>query len=210
MRSAVAREFNQIYPRPGWVEHDPEEIWSSQLKVARRAVSKAGLTGGDIAAIGITNQRETVVLWDRRSGRPIANAIVWQDRRTAGYCDSLKKNGHASLIQKKTGLIPDPYFAGTKIRWLLRNVKGARTRARRGELAFGTIDSWLVWNLTGGGRHVTDASNASRTLLYNIHSGKWDDELLEILGIPAASFSDISAIASFAPLDATCSTPASP
>ena len=178
------KEFEQIFPKPGWVEHNPDEIWDTQLSVARSVLSKSGLDGKSIAAIGITNQRETTVLWNRKTGKPVYNAIVWQDRRTAEYCDKLKLEGKSELFQKKTGLVLDAYFSGTKIRWLLDNVKGAREMAEKGELAFGTIDTWLTWKLTGGKAHVTDVSNASRTLLFNIHQGKWDDELLGILDIP--------------------------
>ena len=183
-RGAAQREFQQIYPQPGWVEHDPIEIWTTQARVMHDAVAAAGVRFADIAALGITNQRETTVLWDRATGRPVANAIVWQDRRTPDRCDALRAAGHAAIFSKRTGLVLDPYFSGTKIAWLLDHVEGARERARRGELAFGTIDSWLVWNLTGGTVHVTDASNASRTLLFNIHTGAWDDDLLALLDIP--------------------------
>ncbi|HEY6225299.1 MAG TPA: glycerol kinase GlpK, partial [Gemmatimonadales bacterium] len=182
---AVAqKEFRQIFPQPGWVEHDAGEIWATQLFTAKEAISKAGLTAGDIAAIGITNQRETTLVWDRGSGVPIHNAIVWQDRRTAAACDRLKARGLEPLIKRKTGLVIDAYFSGTKIEWLLKNVPGARARAKAGALAFGTVDSWLVWNLTGGRVHITDPSNASRTMLFNLKSGDWDDELLKIFGIP--------------------------
>lgn len=187
------REFEQIFPQSGWVEHDANEIWESQLHTARRAIEKAGITAKDIAGIGITNQRETTVVWDRESGRPIASAIVWQDRRTAGFCDTLKEKGHAPAIQEKTGLVIDAYFSGTKVKWLLDNVEGARAKANAGELAFGTIDSWLVWNLTGGNLHITDASNASRTMLFNIDSGDWDDELLELLDIPRSVLPEVRA-----------------
>ena len=182
---AVAQEeFPQLFPQAGWVEHDPLAIWRTQLDTARAALSKAGLRAADVAAIGITNQRETTVIWDRKTGAPIANAIVWQDRRTARFCDELKAAGHADFILQRTGLVIDAYFSGSKVRWLLDNVPGARERAERGELAFGTIDSWLVWNLTGGAVHVTDATNASRTMLYNLHTGDWDDELLALLQVP--------------------------
>src|ERR1051325_4533582 len=182
---AVAqKEFRQIFPQPGWVEHDAGEIWATQLFTAKEAISKAGLTAGDIAAIGITNQRETTLVWDRGSGVPIHNAIVWQDRRTAAACDRLKARGLEPLIKRKTGLVIDAYFSGTKIEWLLKNVPGARARAKAGALAFGTVDSWLVWNLTGGRVHITDPSNASPTMLVNLKSGDWDDELLKIFGIP--------------------------
>ena len=184
VRGQAQREFRQIFPHPGWVEHDPRDIWSTQFGVAQEAVAAAGLRATDIAAIGITNQRETTVIWDRQTGRPIHNAVVWQDRRTAGICDRLRAEGHEDLIGQKTGLRLDAYFSGTKIAWLLDNVPGARKRAERGELAFGTVDTWLVWNLTGGELHVTDASNASRTLLYDIHAGDWDDELLRTMDVP--------------------------
>lgn len=183
--AAVAqKEFRQIFPKPGWVEHDAREIWATQLHTATEAIRKAGLTATDIAAIGITNQRETTVVWDRKTGAPIHHAIVWQDRRTAAICDRLKARGLAPTIRRKTGLVVDAYFSGTKLEWILRHVPGARARARAGELAFGTVDSWLVWNLTGGRVHVTDASNASRTMLFNLRTGDWDDELLELLDVP--------------------------
>jgi glycerol kinase len=182
-RGAAQREFQQIYPQPGWVEHDPVEIWTTQARVMHDAVAAAGLRFSDIAALGITNQRETTLLWDRATGRPVANAIVWQDRRTADRCDALRVAGHAALFTKRTGLVLDPYFSGTKLAWLLDHVDGARERARLGKLAFGTVDSWLVWNLTGGA-HMTDVSNASRTLLFDIHAGEWDEELLALLDIP--------------------------
>jgi glycerol kinase len=178
------REFKQHYPQPGWVEHNADEIWSTQRDVAVEAIRQAKLKAADVTGIGITNQRETVVVWDRETGKPIHHAIVWQDRRTAAKCDQLRTDGHEPTIHKKTGLLFDPYFSGTKVGWLLDNVKGARSRAAKGELAFGTIDSWLIYQLTGGRVHVTDASNASRTLLMNIHTGDWDDELLKILGVP--------------------------
>ena len=178
------QEFRQSFPQPGWVEHDPQEIWSSQRAVVDRALADARVAGRDIAALGITNQRETTVVWERTTGLPIAPAIVWQDRRTAGICDELRAQGLAGLFQQKTGLVLDAYFSGTKLQWLLDHVPGARARAGRGELAFGTIDTWLIWNLTRGGSHVTDSSNASRTLLFNIHTGDWDDELLRLLRVP--------------------------
>lgn len=184
IRGSAQKEFPQIFPESGWVEHDPEEIWRSQLEVARSALQKAGVNAKEVSAIGITNQRETTVVWDRRSGKPIHNAIVWQDRRTAGFCDELKRAGHGELIKRKTGLVIDAYFSGSKLRWLLDKVPGARDRAHRGELAFGTIDTWLVWNLTGGRLHVTDSSNASRTMLYNLEAGAWDEELLRLLDVP--------------------------
>ena len=184
--SVAQQEFRQIFPRPGWVEHDANEIWATQSSVAAEAILKAGLTANAIAAIGITNQRETTVVWERATGKPIANAIVWQDRRTAAVCDKLKRAGKATLIRRKTGLVLDAYFSATKLQWLLNNIPGAKARAKRGELAFGTIDSWLVWQLTGGRVHVTDPSNASRTMLFNIRTGDWDGELLALFGIPRA------------------------
>jgi glycerol kinase len=187
----AAQEFRQIFPKPGWVEHDPQEIWASQSAVVAQAMGGAGVTAADIAAIGITNQRETTMVWDRQTGRPIANAIVWQDRRTAAACDRLTARGLAPMIRRKTGLVIDAYFSGTKLQWLLSNVPGAKARARAGRLAFGTIDSWLVWNLTGGRRHVTDASNASRTMLFNIHRGDWDDDLLKLFGVPRAILPEV-------------------
>jgi glycerol kinase len=190
--SAVAqKEFEQIFPRPGWVEHDPTEIWSSQIGVATEAISKAGLKAGDIDAIGITNQRETTVVWERSTGRPVYNAIVWQDRRTAELCDRLKADGHEDTFRDRTGLVLDSYLAGTKLRWILDNVEGAQERAEAGELCFGTIDSWLIWNLTGGDLHATDASNASRTLFYDIKKGEWDEELLGILNIPPSVLPEV-------------------
>jgi len=184
VRATSQREFEQIFPRPGWVEHDPLEIWSSQLAVAGEALRAAGITGRDLAAIGITNQRETTLLWDRETGQPVHNAIVWQDRRTAQLCERLKADGHEPAIRARTGLVADPYFSGSKLAWLLDHVPGARAAAERGKLAFGTVDCWLLWKLTGGRLHVTDASNASRTLLYNIHDNDWDGEMLELLGLP--------------------------
>jgi len=178
------KEFKQYFPQSGWVEHDPIEIWSSQKSVVTEVTAKMGIDISDIAAIGITNQRETTILWDRKTGKPIHNAIVWQDRRTSGYCDELRKKGHAELIQSKTGLIIDAYFSGTKLKWILDNVKGARERAEAGELAFGTVDSWLIWNLTKGKLHMTDVTNASRTMLYNIHTLQWDSELMQLMDIP--------------------------
>ena len=182
--SVCQKEFTQHFPRPGWVEHDPMEIWASEYAVMTEAVATLGLGGNDIAAIGITNQRETTIVWDAATGKPLCNAIVWQDRRTSDYCDSLKASGLSDLIRSKTGLLIDAYFSGTKIRWILDNVPGAREKADRGELRFGTVDSWLVWNLTGGSVHVTDVTNASRTMLFNIHTLEWDKELLDILNIP--------------------------
>ncbi|MCL2371900.1 MAG: glycerol kinase GlpK [Defluviitaleaceae bacterium] len=184
IHSVAQKEFGQIFPQPGWVEHDPMEIWSSQISVAIEAKAKIGVDAGNIAAIGITNQRETTVVWDKNTGKPVYNAIVWQCRRTAEYCDSLKESGFGEVIKAKTGLIVDAYFSGTKVRWVLENVPGAREAAENGDLLFGTVDSWLVWNLTKGKVHATDYSNASRTMLFNIHSLDWDDEILQELGIP--------------------------
>ena len=191
IQSIAQKEFRQIFPQPGWVEHDPNEIWSSQIGVAAEAITRAGLSGRDIAAIGITNQRETTVVWDRRTGQPIYNAIVWQDRRTAGLCDELRGAGHEDVFQRKTGLVLDAYLAGTKLRWILDNVPDARRRAEAGELAFGTVDSWLLWKLSGGALHVTDATNASRTLLFDITRQAWDDELLEIMRVPRAVLPEV-------------------
>ncbi len=185
-RGVAQQEFRQIFPEPGWVENDPTEIWATQSAVLHGALATAGIGAADLAAIGITNQRETTLLWERATGQPVANAIVWQDRRTAGMCDQLRAAGHAPTFTAKTGLVLDAYFSGTKLRWLLDHVPGARARAEAGELAFGTIDSWLVWNLTRGSVHATDPSNASRTLLYDIHRGDWDDELLALLDVPRA------------------------
>ncbi len=178
------KEFEQIFPHPGWVEHDPTEIWSSQATVAVEVISRLGITGTNIAGIGITNQRETTIIWDRETGAPVYNAIVWQDRRTSQYCDSLKDQGFSEIIAKKTGLIIDAYFSGTKIKWILDNVEGAREKAEQGKLAFGTVDSWLIWKLTQGEKHVTDITNASRTMLFNINTCDWDDELLNLMDIP--------------------------
>jgi glycerol kinase len=183
--------FDQIYPQAGWVEHNPAEIWSTQFGVAMDAVAQADVQADSIAGIGITNQRETTILWDRKTGEPISNAIVWQDRRTAAFCDCLRAQGNEDLIQKKTGLVIDAYFSASKIRWMLDNIPDARKRAERGELAFGTVDTWLIWKLTGGERHVTDVTNASRTMLFNIHSQQWDDELLATLEIPKALLPDV-------------------
>lgn len=184
------KEFEQIYPQPGWVEHDPIEIWSSQLAVAAEAIVKAGITAKDVHAIGITNQRETSVVWDRETGLPIYNAIVWQDRRTSDYCDSIRKS-HGEMIRNKTGLIIDSYFSATKVRWILENVPGAREKANEGKLLFGTIDSWLIWKLSGGTTHVTDVSNASRTMIYDITKLQWDKELLGIFSIPESMLPDV-------------------
>jgi len=183
-RGAAQQEFPQLFPQPGWVEHNPFDLWESTRRTALAAVAEANLTGRDLAAVGLTNQRETTLLWERRTGRPLAPAIVWQDRRTAGLCAQLKRRGLEPLFRERTGLLLDPYFSGTKLRWLLDRVPGARRRAARGELAFGTVDTWLLWQLTGGAVHATDVSNASRTLLLNLHTGDWDDELLHALRIP--------------------------
>lgn len=182
--SLSQKEFNQIYPQKGWVEHDPLEIWESQLYVAKEALKQENLSATDIAAVGITNQRETTIIWDKKTGIPICNAIVWQDRRTADFCDQLKKEGKTELVQAKTGLLIDAYFSATKISWILDNIAGARARADAGELLFGTVDCWLIWKLTNGETHITDVSNASRTMIFNIHNLKWDDELLQIFNIP--------------------------
>lgn len=184
IKSVAQKEFRQIFPKSGWVEHDPNEIWSTQASVAAEATVKFGIDGKSIAAIGITNQRETTIVWDRETGDPIYNAIVWQDRRTADFCDKLRADGHLDLIQDKTGLIIDAYFSGSKVKWILDNVEGARAKAEAGKLAFGTVDSWLVWKFTKGTVHVTDVTNASRTMMYNIKTQEWDDELLEILDVP--------------------------
>jgi glycerol kinase len=189
--ATVQKEFTQIYPKPSWVEHDPEEIWSTQAGVGMEAIFKAGVSASHIAAIGITNQRETAVVWDKKTGHALYNAIVWQDRRTADYCDQLKNEGHGQMILDKTGLIPDAYFSATKIKWILDHVEGARALAVKGKLAFGTIDSWLIWNLTRGKLHVTDVSNASRTMLFNIHTLQWDKELLDLFDIPASMLPEV-------------------
>ena len=184
IRASAQREFRQIFPQPGWVEHDPGEIWESQLGTAREALQRAGLGAGDMAAIGITNQRETTLVWNRRTGQPIHNAIVWQDRRGEPLCAQLREQGHAEAIRQSTGLMVDAYFSATKLRWLLDNVEGAQTAAQQGELAFGTVDSWLMWKLTGGQVHATDVSNAARTMLFDIRSNRWDPVLLELLQVP--------------------------
>jgi len=189
--SLAQREFKQHFPQPGWVEHDPEEIWTSQIEVAEEALKTAGLRPADMAALGITNQRETIILWDRETGEPIHRAIVWQDRRTSDVCDRLRSDGREAMVREKTGLLLDPYFSGTKIAWLLDHVDGAREAAEAGRLACGTIDTWLVHKLTGGELHITDASNASRTLLMNIHTGDWDDELLACFGVPRSLLPEI-------------------
>jgi glycerol kinase len=189
--ASAQQEFTQHYPASGWVEHDAEEIWQSVLATCRAAMDKGGVTAADIAAIGITNQRETVVVWDKATGTPVHNAIVWQDRRTAAFCAALKAEGHEAMVQEKTGLLLDPYFSGSKLAWLLDNVDGLRARAEAGEVAFGTVDSWLIWKMTGGAAHVTDATNAARTLLYNIREGRWDAEICDLLRIPMAMLPEV-------------------
>src|SRR5437763_1901618 len=191
IRGIAQKEFSQIFPRAGWVEHDPQEIWASQLGVAVEALGRAHVQPKDVAAIGITNQRETTIVWDRETGEPVCNAIVWQDRRTADYCERLKADGAGDLIQSKTGLLIDAYFSASKIRWILDHVPGARARAAAGKLAFGTVDTWLVWKLTAHERHVTDASNASRTMLFDIHAMRWDEELLRLFEIPASLLPEV-------------------
>ncbi len=192
-RSVAQKEFTQLFPRPGWVEHDPQEIWASQIDVATEALGRARVRPADVAAIGITNQRETTIVWDRETGEPIANAIVWQDRRTAEFCERLKADGASDLIQEKTGLLIDAYFSASKIRWLLDNVPGARARAEAGRLAFGTVDSWLLWKLTAGDAHGTDVTNASRTMLFNLRTLDWDDELLALFQIPRSMLPEVRA-----------------
>lgn len=190
-KAVSQREFTQIFPKPGWVEHNPMEIWSSQASVIAEAITSIGINGADIAAIGITNQRETTIVWDAETGEPVYNAIVWQDRRTSEFCDALKKDGRTDLIRSKTGLIIDAYFSATKILWILENVPGARKKADEGRLRFGTVDTWLIWMLTRGEKHVTDVSNASRTMLFNIHSLEWDKDLLDLFGIPASMMPEV-------------------
>jgi glycerol kinase len=189
--SIAQKEFTQIFPQPGWVEHDANEIWSTQIGVATEAILKAGLTVYDIAAIGITNQRETAVVWDRKTSQPVYNAIVWQDRRTAGYCDELKKDGSSKTIKEKTGLVTDAYFSATKVKWILDNIPGAKVKAQNGDLCFGTIDSWLLWKLTNGKVHATDVTNACRTLIFNIHTMQWDEDLLKLFGIPKSMLPEV-------------------
>src|SRR5919112_4773573 len=191
IRGLSQQEFAQHYPHSGWVEHDPEDLWRTIVQTMRSALADAGLAASDIAAIGITNQRETAIVWDRQTGRAIHNAIVWQDRRTADLCTALKADGSEALISERTGLLADPYFSATKIAWLLDNVEGARARAERGELAFGTVDTWLLWHLTGGRQHVTDATNASRTMLCNVDRVEWDDDLLRLFRVPRAILPEI-------------------
>ncbi len=193
LKAVAQKEFTQIFPKAGWVEHDPREIWASQIGVAIEALGRAALSSSDIAAIGITNQRETTVVWDRNTGEPIYNAIVWQDRRTADYCERLKADGAGAMVQQKTGLLIDAYFSASKIRWILKHVPGAREKAHAGQLAFGTIDTWLIWKLTGGREHVTDVSNASRTMLFNIHTLAWDDELLRLFDVPPSMLPGVRA-----------------
>jgi|UniRef100_UPI00378352ED glycerol kinase len=189
--ATAQKEFRQIFPKPGWVEHDAQEIWATQAGVAAEVLQTARAKAADVAAIGITNQRETTVVWDRKTGKPVCNAIVWQDRRTASICDKLRAQKLDKLIQRKTGLVVDAYFSATKVQWMLQNVKGLKARAAKGELAFGTIDTWLLWNLTGGKVHATDVSNASRTMLYDIRKGDWDDELLKIFGVPRSMLPEV-------------------
>lgn len=196
IRGVAQKEFRQIFPKPGWVEHDPLEIWATQMEVMRRVLSETKVKASDIAAIGITNQRETTVVWDKKTGEPVYNAIVWQDRRTADICERLKSEGHESYIRENTGLVVDAYFSGTKLQWILNSVEGARSRAERGELCFGTVDSWLVYNLTNKAVHVTDYTNASRTMLFNIRSLEWDDHLLDVLDVPAAMLPSVQPSAS--------------
>lgn len=189
--SISQKSYEQIFPQPGWVEHDPNEIWYSQISVAAEVIAKVGISGKEIAAIGITNQRETTIVWDRETSEPLYNAIVWQDRRTAKYCDELKAKGFSEMIKEKTGLVPDAYFSGTKLKWILDNVEGAREKAEQGKLCFGTVDTWLIWKLTRGKMFMTDVSNASRTMLFNIHTLEWDSELLELFDIPRAMLPEI-------------------
>jgi glycerol kinase len=190
--ASASKEFRQIYPKPGWVEHDPDEIWASQIEVAGKALEKAGVEPSAVAAIGITNQRETAVVWDRKTGKPVTNAIVWQCRRTAPICDDMKSRGLEQAVRAKTGLVIDAYFSGTKVKWMLDNVSGARDSARRGELAFGTIDTWLIHKLSGGKIHVTDYSNASRTMMFNINDLRWDDDMLDELGVPVGMLPEVA------------------
>src|SRR6476659_5579381 len=191
MVAVAQKEFPQIFPQPGWVEHDPREIWATQVAVAVEALGRAQIRPRDVAAIGITNQRETTIVWDRETGEPVCNAIVWQDRRTAEFCDRLKSDGHEALVRQRTGLVIDAYFSGTKVAWILDNVPGARARAEAGKLAFGTIDSWLVWQLTSDSTHITDVSNASRTMLFNINTLQWDEDLLKMLRVPASMLPEV-------------------
>ncbi|MFT4830367.1 MAG: glycerol kinase, partial [Psychroserpens sp.] len=189
--STAQKEFTQYFPKPGWVEHDPMEIWSTQAGIAAEALVKKGLNGTNIAAIGITNQRETVVVWDRKTGEPVYNAIVWQDKRTAEYCDELKAQGYSDLIREKTGLVIDSYFSATKVKWILDHVEGVRKRAEAGDLVMGTIDTWLIWKMTLGEKHITDVTNASRTLIFNINTMSWDEELLALFDIPKSMLPEV-------------------
>ncbi|MGM0675558.1 MAG: FGGY family carbohydrate kinase, partial [Spirochaetota bacterium] len=189
--SVAQQEFPQIYPKPGWVEHNPLDIWGTQSGVAREVLEKAGIRPQEVAAIGITNQRETAIVWDKNTGKPIMNGIVWQDRRTAGICDKMKDDGFTDYVRENTGLVIDAYFSGTKVKWMLDNVPGAREKAENGELLFGTVDTWLIWNLTGRAVHVTDYSNAARTLMFNIKTLEWDDTLLEELGVPRSMLPEV-------------------
>ncbi|MGB3776678.1 MAG: glycerol kinase GlpK, partial [Leeuwenhoekiella sp.] len=189
--SVAQKEFKQYFPQPGWVEHDPAEIWATQAGVAAEATTKIGLNGKNIAALGITNQRETIIVWDRKTGNSVYNAIVWQDKRTAPYCEQLKADGKSEMIREKTGLIIDSYFSGTKLKWILDNVEGVRARAEAGELAMGTVDSWLIWNFTKGELHITDVTNACRTMLFNINTLSWDDELLDLFDIPKSLLPEV-------------------
>src|SRR3954470_13671548 len=191
IRAVAQKEFTQIFPTAGWVEHDPGEIWASQIGVAVEALGRAQVRPRELAAIGITNQRETTIVWDRETGTPVYNAIVWQDRRTADFCDRLNRDGHENLIRERTGLVIDAYFSGSKIAWILDHVAGARARAEAGKLAFGTIDSWLVWQLTSDSTHITDVTNASRTMLFNIHTLQWDEDLLKLLRVPASMLPEV-------------------
>ena len=191
IQSVAQREFEQLYPKPGWVEHNPEEIWASQMSVAVEVLSRSHTRPSDLVAIGITDQRETTILWDRETGKPVYNAIVWQDRRTAGICSNLREQGLEHTIRRKTGLLIDPYFSASKVMWILANVEGARDKAKKGQLAFGTVDSWLIWNLTGGKLHCIDATNASRTMLFNIHTGQWDKDLLQAFDIPESLLPEV-------------------
>src|SRR5882724_3398556 len=193
VRAVAQQEFDQIFPQPGWVEHNPEQIASSQIEVTLKALSKGGVSSSEVAAIGIANQRETTIVWNRETGKPVHNAIVWQDRRTADYCERLRSEGRGPLIQQRTGLLIDSYFSASKVFWMLENTPGARALAEAGKLAFGTVDTWLLWKLTGGRVHATDASNASRTMLFNIHTGKWDRELLDLLREPISMMPEVRA-----------------
>ena len=189
--ASAQREFRQLFPQPGWVEHDPLEIWESQLATCHAVIRQAGIQASDILAIGITNQRETTIVWDKQTGQPLANAIVWQDRRTADQCEQLRAAGHTEMLRQKTGLVPDPYFSATKLSYLLQQIPDAHARAARGEIAFGTVDSWLLWQLTGGRVHATDVTNASRTLMYNLAQGGWDEALVQALGLPPEALPEV-------------------